>query len=116
MPPHYWKGRHDLRAGLDLDHIGFDESVSQAPVSYLREDRTLLRRSVFSEVAPFTGHNVETGAYFRIAGWRIRACLSSLACALTGTKSCGAHYSRPASLPRIRRKKTLNCRREWGSI
>ena len=65
LPPHYWKGRHDFRAGLALDHIGFNESVSQAPVSYLREDRTLLRRSVFSEVAPFTGHNVETGAYFQ---------------------------------------------------
>jgi hypothetical protein len=65
LPPHYWKGRHDLRAGLALDHIGFNESVSQAPVSYLREDRTLLRRSVFSEVAPFTRHNLETGAYFQ---------------------------------------------------
>ena len=65
LPPRYWKGRHDLRAGLALDHIGFDESLSQAPVSYLREDGTLLRRSVFSEVAPFTRHNVETGAYFQ---------------------------------------------------
>ena len=50
------------------------KALSQAPVSYLREDRTLLRRSVFSEVAPFTRNNLETGAYFRIAGWHIRAC------------------------------------------
>jgi hypothetical protein len=65
LPPHYWRGRHDLRAGLALDHISFDESLSQAPVSYLREDGTLLRRSVFSEVAPFSRHNIETGAYFQ---------------------------------------------------
>jgi hypothetical protein len=65
MRPRYWEGRHDLKAGLDVDHIGFDESVVQAPVSYLRQDGTLLRRSVFSEQAPFTRHNVETGAYFQ---------------------------------------------------
>jgi hypothetical protein len=63
LPPQHWAGRHDLRAGLSLDHIGFDENVYRAPVSYLREDRTLLRRSVFSEEAPFTRHNLETGAY-----------------------------------------------------
>jgi len=65
LPPRYWEGRHDLKAGLTVDHIGFDESVVQAPVSYLREDGTLLRRSIFSEQAPFTRHNVETGAYFQ---------------------------------------------------
>ncbi len=65
LPPRYWEGRHDLKAGLSVDHIGFDESVVQAPVSYLREDRTLLRRSVFSGPALFTRHNVETGAYFQ---------------------------------------------------
>ena len=34
-------------------------------MSYLREDGTLLRRSIFSDQAPFTRHNVETGAYFQ---------------------------------------------------
>jgi hypothetical protein len=65
LPPQHWAGRHDLKAGLIVDHISFDESFVQAPVSYLREDGTLLRRSVFSEQAPFTRHNVETGAYFQ---------------------------------------------------
>jgi TonB dependent receptor-like, beta-barrel len=39
--------------------------VSRAPVNYLREDGTLLRRSVFPYTAPFTRHNAETGAYFQ---------------------------------------------------
>jgi hypothetical protein len=65
LPPKHWEGRHDLQAGLNVDHIELDESVLLAPVSYLREDGTLLRRSVFSEAAPFTRHNVETGAYFQ---------------------------------------------------
>ncbi len=63
LPPRYWAGRHELKAGIDLDHISFDQDVSRAPVSYLREDGTLLRRSVFPQESPFTRHNLETGAY-----------------------------------------------------
>lgn len=65
LPPRYWAGRHDLKAGIELDHIGFDEDISRAPVNYLREDGTLLRQSAFPFIAPFAGHNVETGAYFQ---------------------------------------------------
>jgi hypothetical protein len=65
LPPRHWQGRHDLEAGVDLDHIGFDETVARAPVSYLREDGTLLRRSTFPGQAPFTRDNFETGAYFQ---------------------------------------------------
>jgi hypothetical protein len=63
LPPRYGLGRHDLRAGIDLDHITFNETISRAPVNYLREDGTLLRQSVFPSIAPFTRHNVETGVY-----------------------------------------------------
>ena len=63
LPPRHWQGRHDLQAGVDLDHIGFDEDVSRSPVNYLRENGTLLRRSTFPSQAPFTRHNFETGAF-----------------------------------------------------
>ncbi len=63
LPPRHWKGSHDLEAGIDLDHIDFDEKLARSPVSYLREDGTLLRRSTFPAQAPFTRHNFETGAY-----------------------------------------------------
>jgi hypothetical protein len=65
MPPQHWFGQHDLKAGLDLDHIGYSETVSNAPVSYLREDKTLLRQSTFQTVAPFSRHNVEIGAFLQ---------------------------------------------------
>jgi hypothetical protein len=65
FPPRHWMGRHDLKAGIDIDHIGFHESVTRAPVEYLREDHTLLRRSTFPAFASFTRHNVEAGAYFQ---------------------------------------------------
>jgi hypothetical protein len=65
LPPLHAAGRHDLRAGIEIDHISSDETVSRAPVNYLREDGTLLRQSVFPEQAPFTLHNLETGAYLQ---------------------------------------------------
>lgn len=65
MPARQWMGRHDMKAGIDIDHIGFDQSVARAPVEYLREDHSLLRRSTFPSVSPFTRHNVESGAYIQ---------------------------------------------------
>jgi hypothetical protein len=63
LPPRYWAGRHDLKTGIDLEHVSFVEEISRSPVSYPREDGTLLRQSVFPAQAPFTRHNLETGAY-----------------------------------------------------
>jgi hypothetical protein len=63
FPPVHWNGSHELRAGIDVDHVGSRENDTFAPINYLREDRTLLRRSVFSSFAPFRLHNVEVGAY-----------------------------------------------------
>ena len=72
LPPQHWAGEHDLKAGIDVDHIGFGESVTRAPVEYLREDGTLLRSSTFSATAPFTRHNMEAGAYLQDR-WKPRA-------------------------------------------
>ena len=63
LPPRHWKGSHQLRAGVDAGYIGYTEYENFAPVNYLREDRTLLRRSTFPGFAPFTRHNLELGAY-----------------------------------------------------
>jgi len=63
VAPQHWLGLNNFKAGIDLDHIGFDEAVTRAPVNYLREDGTLLRQSIFPATAPFTRHNAELGAY-----------------------------------------------------
>jgi len=65
LPPRHWLGRHDFKTGLELDHISFDVDVARDPVNYLREDGTLLRRSVFPSQAPYTRHNFETAAYLQ---------------------------------------------------
>jgi hypothetical protein len=63
LAPRHGLGLHNLRAGLDIDHIGFDETVVRAPVDYLREDGTLLRQSTFPATPPFARHNAEIGVY-----------------------------------------------------
>jgi hypothetical protein len=65
LPPRHWAGLHNWKAGVDLNHIGFDETIARAPVSYLREDGTLLRRSDFPANTPFSGHNFEAGGYLQ---------------------------------------------------
>lgn len=65
LPPRQWLGRHDVKAGLDLDHIAYDQRQTRTPVSYLREDGTLERQSVFAPAPAFTMHNGEIGAYIQ---------------------------------------------------
>ncbi len=63
LPTRKWAGQHTLKFGMDLRHTGYAEGVSRAPVNYLREDGSLLRRSVFPAVSPFHLNNVELGAF-----------------------------------------------------
>ncbi|HTZ90089.1 MAG TPA: hypothetical protein VMA71_07105 [Alloacidobacterium sp.] len=63
--PRQWAGRHDVQMGLDIDQINFGETVTRTPISYLREDGTLLRLSTFPAQAPFNRNNFETGAYIQ---------------------------------------------------
>ncbi len=63
LPPKQWLGQHDVKAGLDVDRIAYDQRQTRMPVSYLREDGTLERQSVFEAAPAFTMHNGEIGAY-----------------------------------------------------
>jgi hypothetical protein len=65
FPSVHGMGKHDLQAGVDLDHIGFYEAYRRTPVNYLREDRTLLRQSTFPDLPAIRRHNVETGIYMQ---------------------------------------------------
>jgi len=76
LPPRQWLGRHDVKAGLDLDHIAYDQRQTRTPVSYLREDGALERQSVFAAAPAFTMHNGEIGAYVQdrwqpVKGWLV---------------------------------------------
>lgn len=63
LPSKKLAGSHQIRAGVDFDQIEFTENVTRAPVNYLRENRTLARRSTFPAFAPFGRDNLESAVY-----------------------------------------------------
>ncbi|HTW32345.1 MAG TPA: hypothetical protein VMD76_11750, partial [Candidatus Sulfotelmatobacter sp.] len=71
LPPRQWLGRHDLRAGLDVDHIAYNQRQTIAPVNYYGEGTAagvpgkLERLSTFAAAPAFTMHNGEIGAYLQ---------------------------------------------------
>jgi hypothetical protein len=71
LPARAWQGTHSVQAGIDVDHIGYNQDQTRAPVSYLREDGTLDRQSTFAPAAPLTLHNDEFGAYIEDR-WQMR--------------------------------------------
>jgi len=75
LSPRHWIGQHDFKAGVDLEQIGFGENFSRMPVSYLREDGTLLRLSTFPGPGHFNRHNDEVGAYVQDR-WQIHSGLT----------------------------------------
>lgn len=63
LPPAHWRGEHSLRLGFDIDHIRYNQDQFRQPISYLREDGTLARKSTFPQTPPFTLENDEVGGY-----------------------------------------------------
>lgn len=63
LPPRRWGGEHNLRVGVDLDHVHYNQDQTRNAVNYLREDGTLTRQSTFPLAPTFTLHNDEIGAY-----------------------------------------------------
>ncbi len=63
LPRKQWLGSHQVTAGIDADHIGYNFDEELAPVSYDDEARTLVRLSTFPSFTPAKRHNVEIGAW-----------------------------------------------------
>ncbi len=69
LPPRHWAGQHDVKMGLDVDHIAVFQEQSFTTVSYYREGAaagelgTLDRESSFAPAPAFNLHNGEIGAY-----------------------------------------------------
>lgn len=63
LPPRQFAGQHTFKLGLDTRHTSYTEDVTRTSISYLREDMSLLRRSMFASSGRFELNNVEVGAY-----------------------------------------------------
>jgi len=72
LPPHQWLGRHDVKAGLDLDHIAYDQRQTRNAGELPARGRTLERQSVFAAAPAFTLHTARCGAYVQDDGSRQR--------------------------------------------
>jgi len=81
LPPHQWHGRHDIKAGVDLDRLNYNAQFTRQPISYLQPlepfqpcptdangvpivpATTCARYSVFSGGNYSTIYNAEASAY-----------------------------------------------------
>jgi outer membrane receptor protein involved in Fe transport len=65
LPSFEGLGRHEVKVGLDLDHITYDQSVNRRAISVLREDGTLSEQVTFLGPQNFGKNNFESGAYIQ---------------------------------------------------
>jgi len=63
LPPRQWGGRHEVKVGVDLDRVTYDQSFARRPYSILREDGTLERQITFAGNPSFGRRNSEVAAY-----------------------------------------------------
>jgi len=63
LPLAHWRGTHELKFGMDLDRITYDQSATRNPIFIVREDRTLSRLSTFVGGGSFSRHNFESSVY-----------------------------------------------------
>jgi hypothetical protein len=71
LPPWRWYGRHEFKAGIDLDRVASHQLVTRRPYSILREDGTLSREVTFSPSPRFTKTNVEASGFAQDR-WSVR--------------------------------------------
>ena len=103
LPPRHWAGEHNLRMGVDLDHVNYNQNQMRAPVNYLRENGTLIRQSTFPQRPPSRCTTTRSAPMAKTAGGLSTACSSSRGCASTGTPSFAARCWVRASPPCMRR-------------
>jgi Carboxypeptidase regulatory-like domain/TonB dependent receptor len=80
LPPHQWHGRHDIKAGADVDRLNYDAQFQRQPISFVQSgspqpcptdanglpivpEPTCARYSVFSGGNYSTLYNAEASAY-----------------------------------------------------
>ncbi len=65
LPPRHWAGQHDVKMGLDLDHIGYNQNQTRDSGELSARGQNLDRESMFAAAPAFTLHNAEIGAYMQ---------------------------------------------------
>jgi hypothetical protein len=63
FPTFSWKGRHQIKAGLDADRLTLDEASERRPTLIQRDDQTLARQITFVGSGIVDINTLEEGAY-----------------------------------------------------
>jgi len=63
LAPIEWQGRHEIKAGADINWVRLSRGVSRRPVSIVREDGTLARRIEFTPPVQIEEDNREISTY-----------------------------------------------------
>ena len=63
LPLSHWYGTHEIKFGVDLDRITYEQSDKRNPIFIVREDRTLSRQSAFVGGESFSRNNFESSGY-----------------------------------------------------
>jgi hypothetical protein len=67
-------GTHRLKAGVDLNRVGYEQDVRRTGLEYCDANGAIVRRLVFGGSGAFAKSNFETSAYVQDS-WRARATL-----------------------------------------
>jgi len=63
LPLAHWRGTHEIKFGVDLDRITYEQSARRKPIFVVREDRTLSRQATFVGGESFSRNNFESSVY-----------------------------------------------------
>jgi outer membrane receptor protein involved in Fe transport len=63
LSPSEWRGRHEMKLGADVNHIGYERLLDRSPIQILRSDDTLSREITFQGVTEARRNNLEIGVY-----------------------------------------------------
>ena len=65
LSPAELRGRHELKLGADINHVGYDRLLARNPIQILRADDTLSSQILFDGVSQARRNNLELGAYIQ---------------------------------------------------
>jgi hypothetical protein len=65
LSPAEWRGRHEVKLGADINHVGYDRLLARNPIQILRADNTLSSEILFDGVSQAGRKNVEAGVYLQ---------------------------------------------------
>lgn len=65
LPPKKWHGQHEVKMGIDTDRLIYHADFQRMPISFLREDQTLSRYSVFFGGGNSSTYNLEVSGYIQ---------------------------------------------------